>query len=389
MKPAEKTVTLTDGNGLSFVVDPSGARGWRLRYYRPDGRRNMISLGSYPQVTLAQARLKVHETKLMLADGIDPAEKRKADKLEGPSQDKSFQAIAREWHDNKQSQWKPGSSRSRVTWGILERHVLPSMGSRQISEISPMEWLHLLKKLEAQGIHEQKRRVRSICRDVYKLAIVTGRATTNPLADLDVALKKHKSENMPHVPIEELPALMRDIHAYTGHMVVRRCLQLLFLTMLRPGELRLTTWSELDLERGILDIPADRMKMGRRHQVPLPQQAVSMLLELQKLNGNREHVFVVQPRTGNPLTDATLSKALRIMGYADRQVPHGVRHLCATELREQGYPRAWVEAQLSHKVPGTEGVYTHAVYMRDGQRPEMMQSWADHLESISGQAFRA
>lgn len=387
-KPADKVRTLSDGKGLYLVIKPTGAKLWRFRYYRPTGQRNMISLGHYPEVSLSKAREKCDDCRRQLKEGVDPAQKKAEAKAVIRDESNRFGAIAREWHENMVHRWKPGSSKPRVTWGTLNNHVLPYFADRIISEITPMEWLELLKRMERAGIGEQRDRVLSMCRNIYKLAIVTGRAQYNPLADITVALRPHKSKNMAHVSGEELPQLVADMANYSGNVVVKRGLQIQLLTALRPSELRLGRWHEIDFDNAVWTIPGERMKTGKEHLVPLPRQAVSMLNSLKPLNGHFEHIFVVRS-DDVPITDSTMSKALRIMGYQGRHVPHGTRHLVATQLKELGYPGEWIEAQLSHKLPGIAGVYTHAVHMSPEQRPAMMQAWADYLEEVSGQDFLA
>lgn len=382
-KPGPKTITLSDGKGLALTVDPHGRKGWRFRYYRPNGKRNMMSLGPYPTVSLAEARQQAEDNRRLLARGIDPAEKRKADKqAHRTASQNTFHAIAKEWHEGMKPRWKESSKRARLTWNALELHVFPYVGDRPIAEIEPLEWLEILRKLERAEKHEQKRRVHSISGDIYRLAIVTGRATTNPVSDIGVALLPSKNKNHPHVSGEELPGLLKALSAYEGSKLVRAGLKLLVLTGARPGELRCAAWSEIDLEAFIWRIPPERMKTGRPHHVPLPRQAVAILNEIRPIAGPGPLVFPGRNDRTKPISDGAFTRALNRMGYHGRHVPHGTRHLVATQLKELGYPGEWIEAQLSHKLPGIEGVYTHAEHMAPDQRPAMMQAWADHLDAL-------
>lgn len=381
-KPSEKDRLVLDGNGLYLVVKSSGIKSWYLRYYRPDGRRNMLSLGRFPDVTLAKAREAAEDNRRLLRQGKDPALLRQAARAYVTDDENRFQTVAREWHTMMLHRWKEGSAKGRITWGTLSNHVIPLFGQRPIADISAMEWLNLLKSMERKGIGEQKNRVFSMCRNIYKLAIVTGRAQYNPLANLDVALTPHKAKRMPHIRGNELPELIRDLKTYDGHPVVRAALQLQWLTALRPSELRLAKWDEFNVDKGIWVVPAERMKTNKDHTVPLPTQAINLLNSLKPLNGHFEHVFVVRD-DGRPITDSTMSKAYRILGYQGRHVPHGTRHVVATQLKEMGYPGEWIEAQLSHSLPGVTGIYTQAVHMSADQRPAMMQKWADYLDSFT------
>lgn len=376
-------MTLSDGSGLQLVISPRGSKGWRFRYTRPNGKRNVMSLGSYPELTLAEAREKRTDMRRLLAQGIDPVEQRREDKREQLyATENTFAAIAREWHDTMALRWKASSKRAKQSWGALELHVLPHVENRAIDGIKPLEWLAILKRLEAAGKFEQKRNIHSMCRDVYRFAIVTGRATYNPLTDLGVALQKHRGESFSHVSQAEIPELIQAIEQYDKSVLIKLGLKLLTLTAVRPGELRWARWEEFDLEAAIWKIPAERMKMARPHQVPLPRQAIETLGELHRLTGRYGLLFPGRNNTMQPISDAAFGMALKRMGFEGRHVPHGTRHMVATGLKEMGYPGEWIEMQLSHKLPGIQGVYTHAEHMAPEQRPAMMQAWADRLYSI-------
>lgn len=379
-KPGPKSIALSDGMGLELRISPNGSRGWRLRYTRPNGKRNMMSLGSYPEVSLADAREKRTDARRLLAKGIDPVEQRKGEKRERQLADtNTVQAMAREWHDTMRHRWKATSKRAANSWGALELHVFPYVGSRSLEDIKPLEWLEILQRLETDGKFEQRRRVHAFCRDIYRFAIITGRATYNPLSDLGAALLPQKKEHYPFLPQEEFPALIAAIEGYTSSPIVRTGLKILTMTAVRPGELRQARWDEFDLQAGVWVIPAERMKMARAHKVPLPSQAIDELRELHRLTHRFGWLFPGRNNPRKPLSNGTFNMALKRMGYENRLVPHGLRHMIATGLKEYGYPREWIELQLSHKLPGIEGIYTHAEHMAPDQRPAMMQFWADRL----------
>lgn len=379
-KPGPKPVTLIDGAGLQLVISPSGSRGWRLRYTRPNGKRNMMSLGSYPEVTLAEAREKRTDARRLLSQGIDPVEQRKQDKREQQfSQQNTFRALAHEWHATMAPRWKPTSKRAQESLRSLGNYIFPYVGERPVETIKPLEWLELLKRLEQAKKFEQRRKVHSFCRDIYRFAIITGRASYNPLTDLTGALTPHKQQHFPHVSQEELPELVNAIEQYDKSPLVRIGLKLLLMTALRPGEMRQAQWKEIDLEEGVWSLPAERMKMGRPHRVPLPSQAIAELRKLHVMSGQYGLLFPGRNDPRKPLSDAAFGMALKRMGFHGRHVPHGTRHVVATGLKEMGYPGEWIEMQLSHKLPGIQGTYTHAEHMSPEQRPAMMQAWADHL----------
>lgn len=285
-KPGTKIITLSDGMGLELRISTNGSRGWRLRYTRPNGKRNMISLGQYPEVSLAEAREKRTDMRRLISQGIDPVEQKQSDKraLKYASEN-TFKVLAMEWHAAMVPRWKEGSKRAKDSRRVLEMYVFPKVGDRAIESIVPLEWLEILRTLEDVGKFEQRRRLHAFCRDIYRFAIITGRATYNPLTDLNTALKPYKRGSFHHIPQSELPQLVRDIDAYDKSPMVRIGLKLLLLTAVRPGELRSAEWAEFDLDAAVWKIPAERMKMGRAHQVPLPTQAVDELRYLHKLTG--------------------------------------------------------------------------------------------------------
>lgn len=385
-KPGPKTVTLSDGSGLELRISPNGKRGWRLRYTRPNGKRNMMSLGPYPEVTLAEAREKRTDARRLLIEGIDPVEQRKEEKRQHKlASTQTVEAMAREWHDTMRHRWKASSKRAEQSWGALKSHVFPYVGSRPIDDIKPLEWLEILRKLEAAGKFEQRRRVHALCRDIYRFAVITGRATYNPLTDLNAALLPQQKRHFPFLSQDEFPALITAIESYTSSPIVRSGLKLLTMTAVRPGEMRQARWEEFDLQTAVWVIPAERMKMARQHKVPLPSQAVAELRELHKMTHPFGWLFPGRNNPRQPLSNATFNMAFKRMGYEGRLVPHGLRHMVATGLKEYGYPREWIEMQLSHKLPGVEGIYTHAEHMAAEQRPAMMQFWADRLYPMTSE----
>lgn len=377
-KPGPKVTTLTDGMGLQLVISPNGSRGWRLRYTRPNGKRNMMSLGSYPEVSLAEAREKRTDARRLLDKGIDPVEHRQQERREQQFAAKNtFRILAKEWHEMMSQRWKASSKRAAQSWAALERYVFPYVGKRAIDSIKPLEWLKVLRRIEEAGKFEQRRKVHSFCREIYRYAVITGRVENNPLTDLGATLQRQKRQHFPHITQDELPELVLAINSYDKSPLIRAGLQLLLLTAVRPGELRWARWEEIDLEDAVWKIPAERMKMGRAHQIPLPTQAIAVLRELHQLTGHYSLLFPGRNDPRKPISDAAFGMALKRMGFDGRHVPHGSRHVVATGLKEMGYPREWIEAQLSHKLPGLEGVYTHAEHMAPEQRPAMMQKWAD------------
>lgn len=379
LEPEASAFREHDGQGLYFRVRPNGGKSWELRYKKPDGKWSWLGLGSYPEVSGAGARQKAAELRNDAADGVSPLaakHARKASELEAANN--TFEALAREWIEIRRPGW--ASSTAKRTIGAIELHVLPVFGKRLYAGILPIEWMEFLRSMERLGIIEQMARIRRSCKEIYDLARVTGRATHNPLDGLNRFLQSKPSENYPHVTAKDLPALLQAISAYPHAHDLRLGLRLLMLTGVRPSELREASWEEFDRKAGIWVIPAERMKKRRTHTVPLSRQALDALEELHKLTGAYPLLFPGRNQRTKPRSNMAFNMALRRMGYAGRQTGHGFRHIASTTLRENGFPKDHVEAQLAHTEDGVSGVYNKAQYLE--QRATMMQWYADHLDTL-------
>ncbi|WP_252371253.1 tyrosine-type recombinase/integrase, partial [Escherichia coli] len=260
-KPQDKPYTLNDGQGLSLLINPDGSKGWRFRF-RFAGKARLMSFGSYDLVSLAEAREKRDIARKQVANGIDPVEERKALRLaQKLSTENSFEAICREWHTNKADRWTVAYREEIIK--TFEQDVFPFIGKRPISEIKPLELLEVLRRIEKRGALEKTRKVRQRCGEVFRYAIITGRAEYNPAPDLAIALAVPKQKHHPFLSAEELPYFIRDLEAYTGSIITKNATKIMILTGVRTQEIRFATWSEVDLEKGIWEIPAERMKMRR------------------------------------------------------------------------------------------------------------------------------
>ncbi len=269
--------------------------------------------------------------------------------------------------------------------GCIGKHIFPIFGKRLYTSIKPIEWMNHLKGIQQhQGIYEQVNRVRAMCRDIYDFAKVTGRIDYNPLEGLQKFLQQGVKQNMSHVSEQELPALLRAINSYPT-MDVRMGLQLLAMLFCRPTELREAKWQEFDLNQGIWNIPAERMKKRREHVVPLPRQAIAILNELKTYETNSEYLFPSRSDKSKPKSDTVFIMALRRMGYEGRQTPHGFRHIASTLLNNRGFDERHIEAALAHVKDGVAGVYNKAQYLDD--RKIMLQWYANHLEEIADQSI--
>ena len=378
-KPAEKTYTKADGNGLSLKIEPNGSKGWRFRY-RFEGKAKMLSLGTYPKVSLSEARRRRDEAHDLLATGINPSDSRKEKKL--AQQDRlgnTFEAIAREWYQRRYDLWAESYRTEMIA--TFEKDVFPHIGHRPIDSITPMELMAVLTRLEKRGATEKMRKVRQRCGEVWKYAIATGRALSNPAPDLASVMMPHKKEHYAHLEVSELSDFFTVLQAYTGNILVKLAMRLLILTGTRPGELRKAEWSEFDFENNLWSIPEERMKMRRPHLVPLSRQALAILEELKTMTSGYQYVFPGRLEKVKPISDMSLNVLIRRVGYGGRATGHGFRHTMSTILHEQGFNSAWIELQLAHVDKNSiRGTYNHAQYL-DGRR-EMMQWYADYLDSL-------
>lgn len=384
LAPEAKEYRELDGDGLYFRVKPDGSKSWQLRYKKADGKWSWLGLGGYGtgdhRLTGEQARRKVRELRNNTAkDGSILATKRAKRAAEIEAANNTFEHLAREWYAAKSKTWSEGTAVRTI--GALEKHVFPVFGKRPYTGILPMEWMEFLRAMEQTGIIEQTSRVRGMCREIYDLARVTGRATHNPLEGLHKFLQTKPVENFAHVSPEEFPALLRAVRSYPHAPDVRIGLQLLAMLACRPSELREARWAEFNLDAGLWLIPAERMKRRREHLVPLPTQAIALLRELHNITGSGALLFPGKGRSTKPRSNTVFLMALRRLGYEGRQTGHGFRHLASTILNENGFDSQHVEAQLSHVKEGVRGVYDKSTYLE--QRKVMMQWYADHLDKLA------
>lgn len=383
-KGALKPFKKSDAGGLYILVQPDGKRYWRLAY-RFAGKQKTLALGVYPLIGLGAAREARDFAKRELRQGRDPSETRKSEKAAvlAASQN-SFETIAREWHDLKRDALTP-----RYAGQVLDRletNVFPDIGRLPIDQIEPPSLLQMLRKVEARGALEMAKRIKEHCGQIFRYAIVTGRAKRDPCADLRGALKP--SPRVRHhraIPTAELPALLRSIEACDGEPITRLALKLALLTLLRTTELRAGRWAEiedLDARNALWRVPSERMKMKGRsdHLVPLSGQAVQVLRTLHELTGHREHMFPALTREGF-MSNNTMLFALYRMGYHSRATTHGFRSVGSTILNEAGFNPDAIERQLAHDDGNKiRSAYNAAEYLPE--RREMLQWYADHLDAM-------
>jgi integrase len=376
-KPQAKPYKVYDEKGLFLLVKPNGARLWRFKYAHA-GAEKLLSLGAYPDVPLKRARAKRDEARKLVADAIDPSAKRKAEKA---ARAESFAAVAQEWLGTKKE------TLSESTWlrdrDQLVKLVGPYLGNRPIADIEAPELLAVLKRLERRGVRDTAHRVRAVCGRVFRYAIATGRAKRDVSADLKGALAPKGSQSYAAITEpSKVGQLLRAIAGYDGQPTTHAALRLAPYVFVRPGELRAAEWPEFDLSSAEWRIPAERMKMGEAHLVPLSRQAVIILRELEPLTGEGRYVFPAIGPQIRPMSENTLGAALRRLGYSsDEMTAHGFRSLASTLLNEQGWHPDLIELQLAHKERNkVRAAYNRA--QRVAERRKMMQAWADYLDAL-------
>lgn len=377
-KPEAKAYTLGDGQGLSLLVEPNGSKSWRFRY-RYAGKPKMISLGVYPTITLAEARSRRDEARKIVAEGKNPSEVRKEQKLALRIQsENAFEKIAGEWHQMKSAKWSAGYASDIIE--AFQNDIFPYVGARPVGEIKPLELLNVLRKIEKRGALEKMRKVRQRCSEVFRYAIVTGRAEFNPAADLSSALEIHKSNHFPFLKSDDIPDFLRALDSYTGSRLVQIATKLLMVTGVRTIELRAALWQEFDLDNAIWEISAERMKMRRPHLVPLSTQALDLLNELKIITGNYRYVFPGRNDPNKPMSEASINQVIKRIGYGGKVTGHGFRHTFSTILHEMGYDSYCIEMQLAHVDKNIiRGTYNHAQYI--DKRRDMMQWYSDYMFS--------
>jgi integrase len=376
-KPRDKAYKLRDERGLYLIVTPTGSKWWRFRF-RFDGREKSLSLGTYPDVSLKQAREKRDEMRNARAAGIDPAARRRAERYASGD---TFEAVAREWFDKFSKAW--ADSHMEKVIRRLELYLFPWIGRRPIAKLSALEVLTCLRRIEAGAKLETAKRALQNCSRIFRYAIATGRADSNPAEHLRGALPPHREGHLAAITTpKEVGELLRAIDVYSGSNVVRFALKLAPYVFVRPGELRQAEWSEIDWDKNEWHIPERKMKARQKHIVPLSRQALEILMEIYPLTGRGPFVFPSVRSATRPLSNVALLAALRRMGYEQGTVTvHGFRSTASTLLNEMGQNRDWIERQLAHgERDGVRASYNYADYLP--QRRVMMQLWADYLDQL-------
>ncbi|CAE6828819.1 tyrosine-type recombinase/integrase [Paraburkholderia nemoris] len=383
-KPGEKPLKLFDGGGLFLLVAKTGGKLWRLKY-RFGGKEKLLALGSYPEVSLKDARERRDEARRQLAKGADPGETRKAEKASklGREAD-SFEVIAREWFAKYAPTW--AKSHADKVIQRLEKDVFPWLGARPVVEITAPELLTVLRRIEDRGALDTALRAKQNCGQVFRYAVATGRAERDPSGDLRGALAPVKHENFASITDPaQVAELLRAIDGFRGTFIVKCALQVAPLLFVRPGELRTAEWAAFDLDKAEWRYLVSKTRT--EHLVPLPVQAVAILRELHALTGQRRNVFPGRD-PHKPMSGAAVNAALRRLGYDTKTeiTGHGFRAMARTILHEElHFKPEVIEHQLAHKVPDALGAaYNRTRFL--SERRVMMQQWADYLDRLKAGA---
>jgi integrase len=379
-----KPFKLSDEKGLFLLVKPQSdgwGKWWRFKY-RFEGKEKLLSLGTYPETSLAQAREKRDEARKQIAAGIDPGENRKAVKAaKAESAANSFEVIAREWGQKKVENWEEKNHRSKR---MLERNIFPWLGDKPIAEILPKDILACLRRIEEHGIIETAHRTLQICGQVFRYAVATGRVGRDITQDLKGALPPAKGEHFAAITEpKEAAELLRAIDGYQGSMPAVCALKLAPLVFVRPGELRAMQWQDVNLDTAEWRFFITKTKV--QHIVPLSRQAVTILQELHPLTGRGRYTFPSErtPNGERCMSENTINAALKRLGYGkDKMTAHGFRAMARTILDEVlGVRPDFIEHQLAHAVRDPNGrAYNRTAHL--SERHKMMQQWADYLDAL-------
>lgn len=384
--PSDKIIKLSDGYGLSLVIMPNGGKYWRYNY-RYAGKQKTFSLGTFPQVSLSEARNLHRQAYNQVLDNIDPSAVRRTEKvMRSLSAGNTFELIANEWLDVHMEDKTEGNRIRAIR--ILNNDLFPFIGKQAIKDITPSELLAVLRRIEARGAVSSAHRARSICKQIYVYAISLDCCERNIAQDLQGVLKVVKEKHRAAiVNQQQLGKLLRDIDASASGIVVKTAMQISPILFQRPGEIRHMEWQEVDFDSGVWKIPAEKMKMRNDHYVPLPRQVVSLLERLHPVTKHGRYVFPSPRGASRCMSENGVRTALRDLGYSNEVItPHGFRATARTLLAEDlGYPAELIEHQLAHAVKDPNGrAYNRTSFL--DKRHEMMQSWADYLDKLKAEA---
>ncbi len=374
-EPKDKPYKLSDGGGMYLLVNPNGSRYWRLKY-RINHKEKVLALGVYPNVSIADARDKVLDAKAILDQGSDPNTHKKQKRAKAGKN--TFKAVSLEWFSKESGRWS--KDHAERVWQTIEADALPHLGNMPLPDILSRDVLHVIKQIEGRGALDVAGRVKQRIGSIFRYAIQTGYADFNPVDALKDVIRTRKVQHRKSLKQEDLPAFLNALDSYQGYHVTRFALQLITHTFVRPGELRTAEWKDIDLDKAIWRIPAEKMKMKEEHIVPLSQQAVVLLKAVKRITGDYELVFPGSHDYRKPMSENTLTYAIRKRLQFDATA-HGFRTTASTILNESGWRVDVIERQLAHGERNkVRAAYNRSQYL--AERTEMMQWYSDYLDGL-------
>ncbi|MEM8280660.1 integrase arm-type DNA-binding domain-containing protein [Morganella morganii] len=390
-KPGEKAYTLTDSDGLFLYVHPNGSKYWRFRF-RFGGKQHLMAFGVYPEISLADARERRDSARKQVALGIDPREHKKELKEEQLKEFNTFEKIARDWHATNKK-WSEGHSHRVLK--SLEDNIFDAIGKRNIAELKTRDLLEPIKVVEMSGRLEVAARLQQRVTAIMRYAVQSGLIDYNPAQDMAGAISAGKRIHRPALELNRLPEFLQRIENYSGRLLTKLAVKLTLLVFIRSSELRFARWEEIDFTNAMWTIPAERQpidgvkfsyrgsKMRTPHLVPLSEQAINILKQIQQLSGDHELIFIGDHNPRKPMSENTVNNALRAMGYDTKTevCGHGFRTMACSSLIESGiWSKDAVERQMSHQ----ERNSVRAAYIHKAEHIEerrlMVQWWADYLD---------
>lgn len=381
IKPLDKKKRYSDEKGLYLEVTPAGGRFWRIKY-RFNNRESTLTIGSYPEISLAQARRARDEARIQLYNNIDPNAV-KNERLQQLDESTLFRVLAMEWMEDRKVVIKAATYLRDLS--VFEKDLFPYLGDMPINQIKGKDILACAKKIEERGALEMAKRSIPLAGRIFRFAIRKGIIENDPTPHLGEALKPRKTKHMARLDISEFPPFLERIDRYHGNPIIKTAIQLMTLTFVRTAELRMMEWNEIDYDNHLWRIPAEKMKMAQPHIVPLSKQALELIEGLRPLTGNKQYVFY-NHSTAKPMSSNALLCVIRTLGYAGKMTGHGFRGLASTTLHEQGYMHDAIEIQLAHRVGNAVSqAYNHAQHLE--YRVKMMQDWSDFIDGLRNKIF--
>ncbi|ONH50927.1 Integrase [Pseudomonas cedrina] len=393
-KPKDRPYGLFDGEGLFLLVQPNGRKGWRFRYTKPNGKQGLTSFGNYPVVSLVDARAKRLQAKRLIVQGIDPVENKRNAKVQAQVNGRTFEEVALDWHRGMSAKWTPGHAKN--VWRRLQTYVLPHIGARSIVDLDTHDLLQPIEAIKTKGSIDVALRVKCYLMNIMREAKRARIISLNPAYDLEGSVKSRRVTHRPALPLSRLPELQARIAAYKGRALTRLTVQLSLHLFVRSSELRFARWNEFDLQRAVWEIPDTRQALegvsfstrgtkmqGDIHLVPLSPQAIGLLKQIQALTGEFDLVFAGDANPRKPLSENTVNKALRSMGYNTQAelCGHGFRTMACSALVESGlWSETAIERQMSHRERNkVRAAYIHKAEFIE-ERRLIMNWWSDYLD---------